>query len=235
MRYWLIGCGSLLVIVIVLGVIGFKYIKGITEDVQAVVAECEELNNEFPFEKSEDGIISKDSYATFIACRRDLRNDFDDYIADLEDDDASFTKKFSLSVNMISVMGEAFIAALRAQAISPDTYEWFVSQTFLAIKYAEREDAPEELKELYGELETVFGRREKDNGNVTVTVGGNSTGKTLKEILPNLDSSYINIPEENLAVIIDNADALAETKNIFIFDHLLLEMMKKDFDKTDNN
>ena len=235
MRYWLIGCGSLLLIVIVLGVIGYNWFKDFAEEMQAVVVECEALNDEFPFEKPEDGVITKDFFSAYIACRRGLLDDFDGYIADLENDDTSFTKKVSMGVNMFSAMGGAFTASLRTQAMSPNAYEWLVSQTFLAIKYAEREDAPEELKQLHRALEAVFDGRANDDGEVKVSVGGASTGKTLKEILPNLDPNNISMPEENLAIIVENADALTETKNIFILDHVLLEIMKKDFDKMKEN
>ncbi len=226
MRFWLIGCGSLLVIVIILGVVGFKYVKDAAiefkDDLEFVLDEYSALDRDFPFEKPEDGILSADDYARFARCRRILLEDLDEYLGEFEGEDTSWKKKISLVVNMPTEIGRFHVTALKEAGLSPTAYEWYVNHTFLMLRYAEHPDAPAGLKELRNDLENLSW---EDNPFAENEEGPFADGKDdLDEILPHVDAIYIRLPRENIDAVVAQADTLTETERVIYFDVMFLEM-----------
>jgi len=226
MRFWLIGCGSLLVIVIILGVVAFNYVKDAAlefkDDLDFVLTEYRTLERDFPFEKPEQGILSADDYGRFARCRQILLDDLDEYFGEFEGEETSWKKKISLVVNMATELGRFHVAALREAGLSPNAYEWYVNHTFLVLRYAEHPEASAELKELRRAIEDLSWEDNPlaDDGDEPFADG---TGD-LDEILPQVDAIYIDLPKENLDAVLAHADALKETERVIYFDVVFLEM-----------
>jgi len=226
MRFWLIGCGSLAIIVIIFGVVGFKCVRDtfldVRDDISFIVNEYKALDQEFPFEKPEDGILSSDEYARFTRCRTILLADLDAYFDKLEGEETSWRKKISLMVGMPSEIGRSHVEALREACLSPSAYEWFVNHTFLVLRYADHRDAPEDLKALKRDLE---GLSWKDNPFAEErgdTFSDDTVG--LDNILPPIDPVFIRLPKENVEAVLAHADTLRKTGRVIYFDATFLEM-----------
>lgn len=234
MRFWLIGCGSLLVIVIVLGVVGYKYVKDATlefkDDLEFVLGEYSALDLDFPFEKPQGGLLSADDYARFTRCRTILLDDLNEYFDEFEGEETPWKRKISLVVNMAPELGRFHVAALRKAGLSPSAYEWYVNHTFLVLRYAEHPEAPEGLKELRCDIENLSwednpfpdGPDESFAGGKDDSFAGGKDG--LDEILPQVDAIYIRLPQENIDALLANADALRKTERVIFFDIVFLEM-----------
>jgi len=235
-RYWLIGCGALLIIVIVLGAVGYNMVKNFAQEygseVNFVLKEYRDLDRDFPFTPPADGVIGKEDYAAFIACRRDLLKAIGEHFEDFKKEETSWKDRISMVVNMIPKLGTAHVKALRKAGLSPAAYRWMVNLTLTALRYAERGDAPPELKTLRKDLDSLFKEdnplKPKKSGPVAAEA---SDRRKLEDILPGMDPLFISLPPEDIALITANADGIRDTEKVFFFDASFLETETRGLEK----
>jgi hypothetical protein len=225
MRYWLIGCGSLFVIVLVLGYAGYRYIRGAAVEFKDELVDVTEayarLEEERPFERPAGGVIADEKYLAFIACRKLMLADTEAYFAEIEDDETSWRRKISLAFSLMTELGRFHLAALRETGLSPVEYAWYVDLTLITLKYAESPDAPAGLRELRADIdELVSGegariRRDRDDMDVFADLDEKDD---LSRMLPRVDPRFLDLPAETVSIAVRNGSGLRETAALFAFD-----------------
>jgi hypothetical protein len=221
-RYWLIGCGTLVIIAGALAFFAFRFFKAEIDDLRVemehFLEELDALEREYSFDRPEDGIIPEDRYRDFLFCRRSLKRDIDAFITGIADDDLSIKERISMVFDMIPTFGNAYVRALRGAAMPPEEYGWYRDQTLLVIRYGEHPDAPAGLKDLRRDLDSLS---EEDNPfryGENVEIGEASEADSFADLLPDVDPLNINLPAANIETVLKSADAIRETKELFFFD-----------------
>lgn len=225
MRYWLIGCGSLLVIVMVLGYVGFRYIKGAAVEFRDELVDVTEayaqLEEERPFERPAGGNVTDEKFQAFIACRQRMLVDTEAYFAEIEDDETSWRRKISLAFSLMTELGRFHLEALRETGLSPVEYAWYVDLTLLTLKYAEAPDAPSELQDLRRDMdELVSGgntRIDKNQGEFQLQMDFDQDDD-LSHMLPRVDPRFLVLPPETVEVVVRNGSGLRKTAGLIAFD-----------------
>ena len=105
MKYWLIGCGILLLIVIVLGVFTVHYFvthfQEMKQEFEEVAAEYHELEAAYPFKKPTDNIVTTVQMGRFVRCRKELAYGVQEMLDRFEDEETSGLDKLGMLFNMV--------------------------------------------------------------------------------------------------------------------------------------
>jgi len=238
MKFWLIGCGVLLFIIIGLVIFGVYFIKTRFDETAEKLEETRvqyiELEKAHPFEKAPKMVLSVEQTSRFAACRQDLLVSLNETMSSFENEETSWLDKINLIFDIFPALGQDHIAALKKQSMPPSEYAWILEKVITGLKYAGREEAPDKLKELRKAFENAsFEMRNnqtetEDTGadgavsiRTTSSAGVQGTGIQLSSE----DPYDVDPGAETIEAIIQNADALIETAELFAkFDGSFLDL-----------
>jgi len=221
-RYWLIGCGGFVLIAGVLVAIGIKFISAEIKDFMAesevVLLELDALDEQYPFTRPEDGVFPEERFKDYVSCRRELKGNIDATIEEFVEEDLSLKKRISLFFDLVPAFGRSYAESLRGAAMPPGEYDWFTDQTLLVLRYAEHPDAPDALKALRRDLDALTGDDNPFRYGEDVRAGAVTQKDSFQELLPEVEPLNLSVPAGNVEIVMNNADAIRDTKELFFFD-----------------
>lgn len=227
MKYWLIGCGILLVIAVILGGFGVYYVFKVGQEVgaklQEIAKEYDQLDQEFPFLKPAEGLMESPQVARFVSVHRKVSDSFDLWENQLRSEETSWWTKVTSAVDMIPALAQSHVDALREQSQGPSEYLWTLDQILLVLKYAEIPEFPEELKaQLPQDAHDQLRRIRTDYDKLLTDYDQEPTfGSTNQQdptaLLPSIDPSLVKMHAQNIQAVLDNAAGIRETVRIFFF------------------
>ncbi|MHC4944184.1 MAG: hypothetical protein ACYTG7_14315 [Planctomycetota bacterium] len=226
MRFWLIGCGVVLVILIGLafffGNIFFRQVEESKGKEKEASILYQRLERDFPFEKPWGRTLTGEDLEKFVACRRQVLESIEAQFRMLEDEEISIFEEFTRSMDMFPSLTQTHSQALEKLQMSPQAYYWIMNQVLLALRFAEAYEAPQELKSLRrllnqskrGQDDTLF-----ETGPLGSVYSADTASITQWNLLPQIEPWQINMPPENIQAIVDHAQGLEETMEVFfLFD-----------------
>ncbi len=236
MKYWLIGCGILLLIVIVLGVFTVHYFvthfQEMKQEFEEVAAEYHELEAAYPFKKPTDNIVTTVQMGRFVRCRKELAYGVQEMLDRFEDEETSGLDKLGMLFNMFPAIGKHHVNALGDVQMSPIEYHWLLNQVLLMLRYAESPKAPEGLKDLRNAYNLLPSEGHPGAGMGGVDWNYGDPDNDPKKLIPQVDPEQILIPEQSIQAMLDHGEGLKETMFLFlhfdpIFINAYLEIRKE--------
>jgi hypothetical protein len=217
----LIGCGVLFVVVIVaFGVGGYFVKRFVGEGIDAVknVAGSDdseygkkvaELQKEYPFNPSSDGVITDDQLQRFLNVRKALYGVYQNHAAELEKLKNSSNPDFGSAIKGFSMIKDLRVAqaqALQEQHMSPDEYKYMVSEIYVTWATKVTKDvapamasAAEGLKKSLDQLDHQLA---DPNLSETAKEQLKRTKETLQSQLDavpkNVDKELESVPKQNI-------------------------------------
>jgi hypothetical protein len=222
MRFWMIGCGVVVVIIIGLGVFFGNIFFRQVEESKGKESEASllytRLEKDFPFEQTWGRALTEQDLAKFVACRREVLRGIETQIQVLEDEELSFFEKLTRSMDMFPSLAQIHSQALQQQEMSARAYYWIMNQVLLALRFAENDEAPAELKKLRKLLD-----RPRESGDDMVYETGpfgsvyfaDPAAVTQWNLLPQVEPWQIQMPPESFQAVISQAQGLEETMQVF--------------------
>jgi hypothetical protein len=227
MRFWLIGCGGLLLVFIIVAVIGGTYfyteMKEMGTKFEALSVEYQALAREFPFHEPEDGLLTSDQVGRFATCRKAVLESFHVWFDQLEDEEVSFFKKIGDSLDYIPRIGQVHVDELRRVGMCAEEYVWVLEQFLLVLKCAEKPDMAQPVKELrlaFDNLPELRARGTKE------TIAEESEERKFsfsgdehefKQLLPPVDPAFVTLLPETVQAVVDHADELKSTLPLLVY------------------
>jgi len=239
LKYWLIGCGALAIIGIVVMVIVGSFVVGEIKDFvsegEGVIVAYRELQQDFPFVKPEDGIFTPERYGQYIACRSATKEEARRHMEQLEDDDRSMKENLTFVLDLIPAVGQIHLATLRAAEMSPDEYDWYSQATLLALRYGEHPDAPEELKTLRLRLasnwddnqHSIVKTEEYSMKSSSFSFDQENQIDEFSDLLPQVDPLFIRLPEQIISAVVNHAEEIENSVDLFVFDATFAQSLRR--------
>jgi hypothetical protein len=229
----LIGCGVvlavLIAVVVFFGAYFVKEMKKMEAEFNDVTGQYAALEREHPFEAYPGRNLSPLQVSRFTGCRRALLAPLAAWEKQLMDQDVSTFTKIASGLGNMTALGQAHAKALAEQQMSPTEYVWILNRVLAAIKYGERDDAPEALKDLRSAFERAANavdipiRSPREDGAAQPVLG--FSGGEVEGLLPRIDPTWLSMPESTLQAVLENAPGLKETLRIFfVFDYSFREV-----------
>lgn len=230
MKIWLIGCGAFLLIILIVGGYGVnlvtKEFSAAQDSLKDTADQLTKLDEEFPFASSPSQAITEEQMVRFSDCRKPLLIAFEELANNIQSEERSMFKKIGDFVNIIPQVGQRHVEGLKTASMSPAEYVWIMNHTLCLIKYGERDDAPDKLKEL---------RKAFENATPNET-DLESQRKDHMLLLPQIDPYMIQPPEASIAAILEKGYLLKESFIIFgQFDKVFRDFYANDVIKSLEN
>jgi hypothetical protein len=223
MRNWLIGCGVLVAIVVVVAVWGWNYLSKEYQEVSGrldeVKADYHQLNKDYAFEKPSGADLTSDQVARFVDCRRTLQASltYNKWFHNLEKEAPSFLDALTQLGDMLSSLGRAHVTALKKVHMSPDEYEWILHQVLVALRYAESAKEYPKLKDLRSAFDAL---PDKEGDKLPLSEERTriiaAAGETLHMLLPQIEPFQIVLPDSMIQAMLDHHPGLGETLEVFL-------------------
>lgn len=139
-----LGIVGVVIVIVIIGIyILFLKVKDFGEDYLGVLgvspkmmAEVEELNRDFPFEKPEDYSITEDQIIRFIAIKQNFADRIKEYekefkkLDEAEAQGESGFQEFRQAIKILAEVRNDFIEALRKNEMSPQEYRFLSVQIY---------------------------------------------------------------------------------------------------------
>lgn len=225
MRFGLIGCGVVLLILVVLAFLAGDYLVGhwkeMNKKLEEIATDYRRLEKEFPFDKPANATVSPEQAARFAECRKLLLQRMERWHERMKQEDTSgFKKVTNLIFQGIPDIGKGHVEALEQVKMSPSEYFWLLNQLLLALRYAESPNAPAELKALRAEFDALS---EKQTGTDTGDDAGQGkawaygdSNYSPRSLLPAVEASQIRIAPETIQAFLSQREALKSTFPLFL-------------------
>ena len=213
-RGWWIGCGTLVVIGIVVVVLGVGFFAGRASEVSQGVAHARdrytEINREFPFTIPANGELSTERFSQYLKVREAV----DSAISPLRDG-GSILFRLSALTGLPEEVSRIQVDALREQSMSLDEYRWISRQLYTTVvAESKRPDPDPELQDLQRSLEAGLRR-----GNVGQT---NATGGPFDALF--IDFTWLKVPEATRSIVREHAGEIRDMSGAIVADTILLNM-----------
>lgn len=213
MKNVLIGCGVVLLIVIIIGFYLCYHVIRFTKDVTVEMAEIEDqivtLNMKNPFVPPDDSLIQSDRFGIWIALRLHLSDEVDQVNELFQD----FSIKAIPNIRQeLFDIAKLMVSELDTLSMSPNEYIWIVRQVIGVLDSGDGRQNPE-LKSVI----EAFDSLEKTGPHV-------QSGKGFDEIGIPVTSRQI---EKTIPILIQYRESLLQTVKVFYVDLILFPMMQK--------
>jgi hypothetical protein len=225
MGKWLVGCSVVFLVVLVLlvliGFFLFREMQEIGESVADAGSQLEKLDERYPFERPEGGLLEADRFARFLEARRLVAEEAQVFLDEMSE--GSWIRKISTGFRGFQRMLPTFIAALEKAEISSAEYHFCGSEVMYALRYTEQPEVASRHPEFAGIREA---HRELLRKLENIDFEG--PWNYVFQIAPD----RLAVPEPNVDLIGRNADALAATSKALLVEQFLqdqfLERAKKE-------
>jgi hypothetical protein len=239
MRQWLIGCGVVAALLVVLVVWGWNHISKEYEEISGrldvVKAEYRRLDRDYAFQRPADGVLTSEQVGRFVACREALLQApaYEKWFQPGTQEDPSLLDLFTRLGDMLSSLGGEHVKALGKVHMSPTEYLWILNQVLVVLRFAESPGAPQGLKDLrlaYDVLPEEEASRQRvlmeeeragSNGDESTSTGNSGTIQsswlqTMQGLLPSIDANHIALPDSMVQAVLDHRSGLEATLEIFL-------------------
>ena len=213
MKNVLIGCGVVLLIVLIVGFYLCYHVVRFTKDVTVEMAEIEDqftaLNMQIPFLPPDDNLIRADRFDLWITVRLQLINEVDEVNELFQ----NFSIKAIPNIRQeLFDIANVMVAELDTLSMSPREYVWILRLVVGVLKSGDGRQTPE-LKSVIDELDALEKKGQhiqskKDFDEIRLPV----TSRQIKETIPHL---------------IQYRESLIRTIKVLYADLFLSPMMQK--------
>jgi len=215
MKGVLIGCGVLLAIVVivfvVIGYFGVKFVKDIKEDMVVYQESFEELNEKYPFEEPVNGLIGSGQFQRWLHVREKMTSSIAGYDTIAQHFSLKTIRKFKQ--HTLSIV-EDLVSTLDSVGLSPKEYIWMSRQTAGALRSGDIRYDPE-LRDIASAFDEMT-EKEGSSGNRT-----------------NLDDLAVPVTSEQIDriafLIRSEKEIFLETIKVFYADMAIFGFMNMEF------
>ncbi|MCB2155275.1 hypothetical protein KQI84_10330 [bacterium] len=232
MKKFLIGCGVLALLLIVLAVglavfVGVK-IKGMANAYEQAANEIHQVQEDYPFDAPEDRSMDPDRFEAYLIVRDKTVDRFlqipaiGEIVAAAQEKrkaDLSFGDVVSLAMTKLPPAMSDVALIMREQEMSPIEFNYYSETTLLTIKYA-ADNGNEEMIDLWENLTEMIYKVDdelRNNQNADVNIN-------LDRALRDLDDS--GIPQANIDMILQHRDKLEERPMVIVIEMVIREAFK---------
>jgi hypothetical protein len=214
---WLIGCGSLVVVVGLVVVLATAYFATRATDFTRAIEEARDrygdVNRDFPFSVPASSGLSEDRFKSYMKVRAALHT----ALVPLRNSNGAF-QGLSALTKVPDEVGRAHVAALREESMSIDEYRWISKQVYTTVvAEASRPDPDPAILALEQNIGRGSGRR----GGIRILSDADSSDALNPGML---DLTWLRVPDTTRAIVREHAAELAQLSNANMADSLLLDM-----------
>jgi hypothetical protein len=219
---WLIGCGSIVVLVGLAVILATAYFATRATDFTRAIEDARDryagLNRDFPFQVPAPGALSEDRFKSYLKVRAVLH----DALAPLQNS-RGVVEGFSQLARVPDEVSRAHAEALRQQSMSIDEYRWISRQVYTTVvAESSRPDPDPAIRDLQSSMQRGPGRR----GGIRIGRDSDSDDALDPGLL---DLSLLRIPDATRQMVQQHAAELARSSNASMADSLLADI---DFERT---
>jgi hypothetical protein len=216
MGKWLVGCSVVflivLVILLLIGFLLFREMKEIGDTVAEASTRLQQLEEQYPFERPDGGLIDENRFTRFLEARRLVAGEAKGFIEEMQQ--GSVLRQISTGLRGFQQMLPAFGEALDTARMSAPEYRFYGFEMMYALRYSEQP----EVAEKYPELRTL-----SDEHEDLLRKLEDFDFEGAWNLVFRIDPYRLVVPEENLEVMVRHAGEIGETVDAVLVEQFFLE------------